>query len=82
MQYQISQTPYGTFRVWVQHSEKAQILKAVRDTLDILSCWGGADKKSDSYMSWELNPNMVQAVRKYLNSYHIIEDDSRIPEWM
>ena len=81
MKFYINPTAYSTMRVWVELSG-VPMQQFLKDTLDILSCWGGADKRGENYISWEIGGDVVAAVRRFLTKYDCIETDSPFESWL
>ena len=82
MRYQVTDCVYGGKRLWIENCDSNAIDPVVRNYLDILSKWGGADKYTDKYTSWEIHDDVVHATKRILDKYGFSEDTSTIPVWM
>lgn len=66
MSFYIDDTTYGTKRVWVQRDDVLD-RPATLDALKELSCWNGPDLTGRNFISWEIPPDNLDAVRRALS---------------
>lgn len=57
---------FGTFRVYVEHTNDSRIPKWILQTLNALSTWQGADKTGINYLSWEVGWQVQDAIHLIL----------------
>ena len=70
----IQGTPYGSKRIFIYRSEFPENVTQLNIaflSLDALSIWGGCDKKTEEFMSWEfkneISNEMLEMFCKRLN---------------
>jgi uncharacterized protein YgiB involved in biofilm formation len=68
MRFLISDTAYGSKRVWTETDEYGMIGPAF-DEMNKVSIWQGTDKRGSNYASWEIDPKKVDAVKEILTRH-------------
>lgn len=75
MRYWISDTPFGSNRVWVETSPQYPYSSDKEiDTfkkLDELSIWKGRDNSGQNFVSWEFSADRVGQVHVVLDGYEL-----------
>lgn len=69
MIYYINATVHGTIRLYTN----AYLDDNQKYTLNILCCWGGADKIGKNYVSWEFDPVMLSVLPQIMRRFGVSE---------
>lgn len=73
-------TPGGS-RLWLQHEFPIDLF--VQVALDNLCKWGGPDKSSATYISWEIADEYIPAARRILGKHGYQELlGTSSPDWL
>ena len=71
-----SNTPYGSVRVWMHYDEEdfSTVLDSKEYALfELLSIWGGSDKKENRVRSWEFSTTLIPFLKEKFGHYKDVE---------
>lgn len=69
MKYFISPCVYGGYRIWIL-TKHISVPGSMREFLNILSKWGGPDKRGEHWICWEYAEEYQPAVIRICTRHH------------